>query len=346
MNARGVAVAPGPEGVAAERGGGVGSWAGEDRRSATHAMSAVRATASTREDHQRRAAVRGLGRGRPQRGVEGHAAAGQVELAGGVVVSRVRHAHAMAAQREPALHEPSGPGVGGSDELVVDVHGGAPGLRNHLDRASGHGRGGRDGPLGVGPGARARDLGRRRHRCRSRGSCGGRDRERLRWGWSGCGSRRWGWRRRGCRGRRGCRRWRRGGGHRRRPAGGDCRFQAGEERLALVGGLARAPRGRALERRARRVQLAERKAGFGQAQVREVARLDVGPVGEDVAARLGVQRNGALQRLGRERVVAARQRREPGPVGIVPVLGGCGRGDQEAESEGRSHEPGPPRIPA
>src|SRR5262249_41544215 len=80
----------------------------------------------------------------------------------------------------------------------------------------------------------------------------------------------------------------------RGPPGRDRRFQPRGERLSLLGRLPRAPARRARERVLGAVELVQAEARFGEPQVRKVARLEVGAVGEDVPARLRTQRNRAL----------------------------------------------------
>ena len=166
-------------------------------------------------------------------------------------------AHAVHAPGEARLHQPSRGGVGAADQLVVEVDRGARRLREHLERAGGcraRGHGTGRARRGV---ARARYSAARRGR-RGRGAAAGR---RAATGVGGAARSRRG--RGGSGGRRGARRAVALRPRAAEPVGRAARprLEAGAERLALVGGLARAPGRRALERLARRVELAERRDG-------------------------------------------------------------------------------------
>jgi len=292
-----------------------------------------------REGDQAGAGPDGHGGHRPQRGVDGGGAPRRdVDVMDRVLVFGARHAHAMAAGCQSGLHQAPALRVGRAHRLVVDVHRGSRRLREDLERSRGRSRGGGGRTRPAVFGRRWRPRLRRRLAARSvlamewfaRGRLRGR-----RCGGSG-GRRR---RRRGCfrrqrgdggRGRRGR------GRRRRRPALRHGGVDADRDLVALVGRLLLPERGRLVERLARGVQLAEAEVGLGETDVREVARLDVRAVGQDVAPRLRAQGDGALEGRRRPGVVPARQGREPGAVRLVPFLRARGRGDEERQCQGES----------
>ena len=72
--------------------------------------------------------------------------------------------------------------------------------------------------------------------------------------------------------------------------------------------------------------------GLGQPQVGVVPLLDVGAVGDDVAARLRPLRRRALEQLHRPRALAPRQGVDAVAVGLVPFLG-KGEGGHQCEQD-------------
>jgi hypothetical protein len=108
-----------------------------------------------------------------------------------------------------------------------------------------------------------------------------------------------------------------------------------DQLLAIVRGLAR-PGGGRVQRLTRRLEPVQGQVGLGQPQIRVVARLDVRPVGDDVASRLGAKSNGAPEPFDRAEMIPALEGRETGAVGLVPFLGhGETCGQQQAQREGR-----------
>jgi hypothetical protein len=127
-------------------------------------------------------------------------------------------------------------------------------------------------------------------------------------------------------------------------ARGGGRLQLREKRVALGRRLAGAPHRRQPQRLARSVEVALREMRLGQAQVREVARLDVRAVRLHVASRLRTQRDRAPQRRHRPLGVATPERRDAGTVRLVPLLRvGARRAERH---HGQRDRRGPAHAPA
>ena len=266
----------------------------------------------------------GLGRQPPAE--LGVPAGDELDVLDEVAVAGQLEADAVAAGGVAAADEPPPLGVGGADQLVVEVDARAGRLRDDLEsRGIGRrDRGGRGMGSGGGSAWRRCSAGLRRGPRRARRRTDGAAAASV----VGAG--------RGLRGR-GLRRHRRRRRRRDRRRDGGGRGQPRRQLVDLRGQalpvLGRLPREglRPPERGARGGDVAQGEMRLGQAEVGVVALHDVGPVGDHVAPGLRPLGGRGLEQHDRPRRLALGQRLDAVAVRLVPLLRPAVRGKSTRE---------------